>query len=88
MIVTLVIEVGVCVIFPSYPHLPAVGIDLMEMGSAFMMVEGDDTARKAWNMRKKIREYQESFTVLERVRKLGRDTSTCPARKLFLPGVD
>ncbi|CAM2110389.1 unnamed protein product [Caretta caretta] len=42
------------------------GIDLMEMGSMFMMVEGDDTARKAWNTRKKIREYQESFTVLER----------------------
>ncbi|KAH1181249.1 hypothetical protein KIL84_002183 [Mauremys mutica] len=42
------------------------GIDLMEMGSVFVMVEGDDTARKAWNLRKKIREYQESFTVLER----------------------
>ncbi|XP_074872448.1 delta(3,5)-Delta(2,4)-dienoyl-CoA isomerase, mitochondrial-like isoform X1 [Carettochelys insculpta] len=42
------------------------GIDLMEMGSVFVMVEGDDTARKAWNLRKKIREYQESFNVLEK----------------------
>ncbi|KAG6928176.1 enoyl-CoA hydratase 1, partial [Chelydra serpentina] len=42
------------------------GIDLMEMSSVFVMVEGDDMARKAWNLRKKIREYQESFTVLQR----------------------
>ncbi|XP_048355195.1 delta(3,5)-Delta(2,4)-dienoyl-CoA isomerase, mitochondrial [Sphaerodactylus townsendi] len=42
------------------------GIDLMEMGSVFVMMEGDDTARKAWNVRKKIREYQETFTVLEK----------------------
>lgn len=42
------------------------GIDLMEMGAVFMMMEGDDTARKSWNLRKKIREYQETFTVLER----------------------
>ncbi|XP_067412824.1 delta(3,5)-Delta(2,4)-dienoyl-CoA isomerase, mitochondrial isoform X3 [Emydura macquarii macquarii] len=42
------------------------GIDLVEMGSVFMMVEGDDMARKAWNMRKKIREHQESFSVLEK----------------------
>ncbi|XP_053124761.1 delta(3,5)-Delta(2,4)-dienoyl-CoA isomerase, mitochondrial [Hemicordylus capensis] len=42
------------------------GIDLMEMGSVFLMVEGDDVARKAWNSRKIIREYQETFTVLEK----------------------
>ncbi|XP_025028963.1 delta(3,5)-Delta(2,4)-dienoyl-CoA isomerase, mitochondrial [Python bivittatus] len=42
------------------------GIDLMEMGSVFVMAEGDDVARKAWNIRKKIRDYQESFTVLEK----------------------
>ncbi|KAH0631549.1 hypothetical protein JD844_005922 [Phrynosoma platyrhinos] len=42
------------------------GIDLMEIGSIFVMVEGDDTARKAWNIRKKIREYQETFNVLEK----------------------
>ncbi|XP_015262530.1 PREDICTED: delta(3,5)-Delta(2,4)-dienoyl-CoA isomerase, mitochondrial [Gekko japonicus] len=45
------------------------GIDLMEMGSVFMMMEGDDTARKSWNLRKKIREYQETFTVLEKCSK-------------------
>ncbi|XP_067412823.1 delta(3,5)-Delta(2,4)-dienoyl-CoA isomerase, mitochondrial isoform X2 [Emydura macquarii macquarii] len=45
------------------------GIDLVEMGSVFMMVEGDDMARKAWNMRKKIREHQESFSVLEKCSK-------------------
>uniref|UniRef100_A0A0B8RRY5 Delta(3,5)-Delta(2,4)-dienoyl-CoA isomerase, mitochondrial n=1 Tax=Philothamnus irregularis TaxID=1899461 RepID=A0A0B8RRY5_9SAUR len=42
------------------------GIDLMDMGSVFMMAEGDDVARKAWNIRKNIRDYQESFTVLEK----------------------
>ncbi|XP_075773323.1 delta(3,5)-Delta(2,4)-dienoyl-CoA isomerase, mitochondrial isoform X2 [Pelodiscus sinensis] len=42
------------------------GIDLMEMGSVFVMMEGDDTARKAWNIRRKIREYQETFSVLEK----------------------
>ncbi|XP_053257836.1 delta(3,5)-Delta(2,4)-dienoyl-CoA isomerase, mitochondrial [Podarcis raffonei] len=42
------------------------GIDLMEMGSTFLMIPGDDTARKAWNIRQKIREYQETFTVLEK----------------------
>uniref|UniRef100_A0A0K8RZS5 Delta(3,5)-Delta(2,4)-dienoyl-CoA isomerase, mitochondrial n=1 Tax=Crotalus horridus TaxID=35024 RepID=A0A0K8RZS5_CROHD len=42
------------------------GIDLMELGSVFMMAQGDDVARKAWNIRKKIQEYQESFTVLEK----------------------
>ena len=39
----------------------------MEMGSTFVMMEGGETARKAWNLRKKIREYQETFTVLEKV---------------------
>ncbi|KAM3829906.1 delta(3,5)-Delta(2,4)-dienoyl-CoA isomerase, mitochondrial [Vipera latastei] len=42
------------------------GIDLMELGSVFLMAQGDDVARKSWNIRKKIREYQESFTVLEK----------------------
>ncbi|XP_015680280.1 delta(3,5)-Delta(2,4)-dienoyl-CoA isomerase, mitochondrial [Protobothrops mucrosquamatus] len=42
------------------------GIDLMELGSIFVMAQGDDMARKAWNIRKKIQEYQESFTVLEK----------------------
>ncbi|XP_066495156.1 delta(3,5)-Delta(2,4)-dienoyl-CoA isomerase, mitochondrial [Tiliqua scincoides] len=42
------------------------GIDLVEMGSEFLLVEGDDVARKSWNIRKKIRDYQETFTVLEK----------------------
>ncbi|XP_074990622.1 delta(3,5)-Delta(2,4)-dienoyl-CoA isomerase, mitochondrial [Calonectris borealis] len=42
------------------------GIDLVEMGSEFLMVEGEDAARKAWNLRRKIREFQETFSVLEK----------------------
>ncbi|KAJ6663857.1 hypothetical protein lerEdw1_009937 [Lerista edwardsae] len=42
------------------------GIDLVEMGSVFLMVEGDDVARKSWNARKKVQEYQETFNVLEK----------------------
>ncbi|XP_067318087.1 delta(3,5)-Delta(2,4)-dienoyl-CoA isomerase, mitochondrial isoform X1 [Anolis sagrei] len=42
------------------------GIDLMEMGSVFLLVGGEDTARKAWNIRQIIRDYQETFTVLEK----------------------
>ncbi|KYO48945.1 delta(3,5)-Delta(2,4)-dienoyl-CoA isomerase, mitochondrial [Alligator mississippiensis] len=42
------------------------GIDLAEMASVFMMAEGDDAARRAWHLRKKIRQYQESFTALEK----------------------
>lgn len=38
------------------------------MASVFMMAEGDDAARRAWHLRKKIRQYQESFTALEKVR--------------------
>ncbi|XP_009468567.1 PREDICTED: delta(3,5)-Delta(2,4)-dienoyl-CoA isomerase, mitochondrial [Nipponia nippon] len=42
------------------------GIDLVEMGSEFLAVEGEDVARKAWNLRRKICEYQETFSVLEK----------------------
>ncbi|KAM9270732.1 delta(3,5)-Delta(2,4)-dienoyl-CoA isomerase, mitochondrial [Cariama cristata] len=42
------------------------GIDLVEMGSDFLMVEGEDAARKAWNLRQKICQYQETFSVLEK----------------------
>ncbi|XP_065520397.1 delta(3,5)-Delta(2,4)-dienoyl-CoA isomerase, mitochondrial isoform X3 [Lathamus discolor] len=42
------------------------GIDLVEMGSELLMVEGDDPARKAWNLRRKICAFQESFSVLEK----------------------
>uniref|UniRef100_A0A8C0HPL1 Enoyl-CoA hydratase 1 n=1 Tax=Buteo japonicus TaxID=224669 RepID=A0A8C0HPL1_9AVES len=48
-------------------HLERTGrIDLMGMGSEFMMVEGEDRARKAWNLCRKICEYQETFSVLEK----------------------
>ncbi|NWX46453.1 ECH1 protein, partial [Steatornis caripensis] len=42
------------------------GIDLVEMGSDFMAVEGDDAARRAWNLHRKVRQYQETFSVLEK----------------------
>ncbi|XP_075346142.1 delta(3,5)-Delta(2,4)-dienoyl-CoA isomerase, mitochondrial [Mycteria americana] len=42
------------------------GIDLVEMGSEFLRVEGEDAARKAWNLRQKIREFQETFSALEK----------------------
>ncbi|XP_068766505.1 delta(3,5)-Delta(2,4)-dienoyl-CoA isomerase, mitochondrial [Struthio camelus] len=42
------------------------GIDLLEMGSELAVVPGEDTARKAWNLQRKIRDFQESFTVLEK----------------------
>ncbi|XP_010896830.1 delta(3,5)-Delta(2,4)-dienoyl-CoA isomerase, mitochondrial isoform X1 [Esox lucius] len=41
------------------------GIDLMDMASVFQH-EGGDVARNAWNMRRIIAKYQESFTVIER----------------------
>lgn len=43
------------------------GLDLMDMGGELLMVEGDDLARKAWNLRRKICAFQESFSVLEKV---------------------
>ncbi|OXB52580.1 hypothetical protein ASZ78_009655 [Callipepla squamata] len=42
------------------------GIDLMDMGNSFLTVGGEDAARKAWNLRQKIRAYQESFSMLEK----------------------
>ncbi|XP_030331011.1 delta(3,5)-Delta(2,4)-dienoyl-CoA isomerase, mitochondrial isoform X2 [Strigops habroptila] len=42
------------------------GLDLADVGSELLMVEGDDPARKAWNLRKKICAFQESFSVLEK----------------------
>lgn len=43
------------------------GLDLVEMGGELLLVEGEDVARKAWNLRRKIRHYQETFSVLEKV---------------------
>ncbi|XP_069062993.1 delta(3,5)-Delta(2,4)-dienoyl-CoA isomerase, mitochondrial isoform X2 [Pleurodeles waltl] len=42
------------------------GIDLMDMGGVTLQQSGDDPARIAWNVRKKILEYQETFNVLEK----------------------
>ncbi|XP_032413297.1 delta(3,5)-Delta(2,4)-dienoyl-CoA isomerase, mitochondrial-like [Xiphophorus hellerii] len=42
------------------------GIDLMDMAADIVQPEGDDTARIAWNLRKLIRRYQETFSVLEK----------------------
>ncbi|XP_048378479.1 delta(3,5)-Delta(2,4)-dienoyl-CoA isomerase, mitochondrial isoform X3 [Stegostoma tigrinum] len=42
------------------------GIDLMDMAGDVLQPPGDDTARKAWHMRNKILQYQESFNVIEK----------------------
>lgn len=42
------------------------GIDLMDFGSVFLQPKEDDPARIAWNVRKKVQEYQETFNVLEK----------------------
>ncbi|XP_067875207.1 delta(3,5)-Delta(2,4)-dienoyl-CoA isomerase, mitochondrial isoform X2 [Heterodontus francisci] len=42
------------------------GIDLMDMAGDFQQAHADDTARKAWHMRKTILQYQESFNVIEK----------------------
>ncbi|XP_053577568.1 delta(3,5)-Delta(2,4)-dienoyl-CoA isomerase, mitochondrial isoform X2 [Bombina bombina] len=42
------------------------GIDLMDLGSDFMQPQEDDAARIAWNIRKKISDYQETFSVIEK----------------------
>ncbi|NWJ03347.1 ECH1 protein, partial [Crypturellus undulatus] len=41
------------------------GIDLMSFGQE-VMPQGDDMARRAWNLRQTIHDFQESFTVLEK----------------------
>ncbi|KAM4566341.1 delta(3,5)-Delta(2,4)-dienoyl-CoA isomerase, mitochondrial isoform 2-T4 [Odontesthes bonariensis] len=42
------------------------GIDLMDMASDVLQPPGDDTARVSWNIRKIIRKYQETFSVIEK----------------------
>lgn len=42
------------------------GIDLSDLGSAFMASPDADVARRAWNLRHKILEFQESFSVMEK----------------------
>ncbi|XP_034767191.1 delta(3,5)-Delta(2,4)-dienoyl-CoA isomerase, mitochondrial [Acipenser ruthenus] len=45
------------------------GIDLMDMAGDVLQPEGDDAARRAWNLQRKIREYQDTFSVIERCSK-------------------
>ncbi|NWT49234.1 ECH1 protein, partial [Chroicocephalus maculipennis] len=42
------------------------GLDLVEMGGGLLLVEGEDVARKAWNLRRGGGHYQETFSVLEK----------------------
>ncbi|XP_053329951.1 delta(3,5)-Delta(2,4)-dienoyl-CoA isomerase, mitochondrial [Spea bombifrons] len=42
------------------------GIDLMDLGSDFIRPQDTDPARVAWEIRKKISEYQESFSIIEK----------------------
>ncbi|NP_001005704.1 delta(3,5)-Delta(2,4)-dienoyl-CoA isomerase, mitochondrial [Xenopus tropicalis] len=45
------------------------GIDLFDLGSDFLQQQEDDPARIAWNLRKKISDYQETFSVIEKCTK-------------------
>ncbi|XP_043913233.1 delta(3,5)-Delta(2,4)-dienoyl-CoA isomerase, mitochondrial isoform X4 [Protopterus annectens] len=45
------------------------GIDLIDMANDFVEPQGDDVARIAWNLRKRILQYQETFTVMEKCSK-------------------
>ncbi|XP_033988667.1 delta(3,5)-Delta(2,4)-dienoyl-CoA isomerase, mitochondrial [Trematomus bernacchii] len=42
------------------------GIDLMDMAGDILQPEGDDMARRSWNMKKIITKYQETFSVIEK----------------------
>lgn len=42
------------------------GIDLMDMAGDVLQPEGDDMARRSWNMKKIITKYQETFSVIEK----------------------
>uniref|UniRef100_A0AAX7UJF7 Delta(3,5)-Delta(2,4)-dienoyl-CoA isomerase, mitochondrial n=1 Tax=Astatotilapia calliptera TaxID=8154 RepID=A0AAX7UJF7_ASTCA len=42
------------------------GIDLMDMMNNVLQPEGDDTARISWGLKKKIRKFQETFSVIEK----------------------
>lgn len=46
------------------------GIDLADMASDVLQPQGDDTARVSWNLKRKIAAYQDTFSVIERVRTL------------------
>ncbi|XP_072126034.1 delta(3,5)-Delta(2,4)-dienoyl-CoA isomerase, mitochondrial isoform X2 [Mobula birostris] len=42
------------------------GIDLMDMAGGILQSEETDTARKAWHLRNKILQFQESFSAIEK----------------------
>ncbi|XP_044161153.1 delta(3,5)-Delta(2,4)-dienoyl-CoA isomerase, mitochondrial isoform X4 [Bufo gargarizans] len=45
------------------------GIDLMDLASDFLQPRDEDVSRIAWNIRKKLCAYQESFSVIEKCTK-------------------
>ncbi|NXA43895.1 ECH1 protein, partial [Eudromia elegans] len=53
------------VVLSGAGKLFSAGIDLQDIGEV-LVLQGDDTARKAWNLQQTIRDFQESFTVLEK----------------------
>ncbi|XP_049756501.1 delta(3,5)-Delta(2,4)-dienoyl-CoA isomerase, mitochondrial-like [Elephas maximus indicus] len=42
------------------------GIDLMDVAPVLLQPQGDDAARRSWYLRKIIRRYQETFSVIEK----------------------
>ncbi|XP_071656973.1 delta(3,5)-Delta(2,4)-dienoyl-CoA isomerase, mitochondrial isoform X2 [Patagioenas fasciata] len=42
------------------------GIDLASLGPELLALPGEDAARRAWSLRRKIRDFQESFSALEK----------------------
>ncbi|NWV78911.1 ECH1 protein, partial [Dasyornis broadbenti] len=42
------------------------GIDLSDLAGAFSVDPDDDVARRSWNLRQRILEFQESFSVMEK----------------------
>ncbi|XP_025907733.1 heterogeneous nuclear ribonucleoprotein L-like, partial [Nothoprocta perdicaria] len=53
------------VVLSAAGKLFTAGIDLVDVGE-LLGLQGEDTARKAWQLRQIIRDFQESFTVLEK----------------------
>ncbi|XP_068440962.1 delta(3,5)-Delta(2,4)-dienoyl-CoA isomerase, mitochondrial [Clinocottus analis] len=54
------------VVFSAAGKVFTAGIDLMDMASDVLNPEGDDAARVAWNVKKVIAKYQETFSVIEK----------------------
>ncbi|XP_048837953.1 delta(3,5)-Delta(2,4)-dienoyl-CoA isomerase, mitochondrial isoform X2 [Brienomyrus brachyistius] len=42
------------------------GIDLMDMAGSILQPAGDDAARTSWNLRRLVKKYQETFSVIEK----------------------